>query len=210
MRKRARISVISIGGLPNDEQRQHFVNQLRMALFAWVETPLGRGNVSHRMAAMTQEPRRRGRARMREYAQAVVEGWTEGELLRLHLHELPRSLMDLSDAERNALLSERPPLTGTPWDQLLAAIVEHVCELHGLTAPAWSQEQERFRSVPHVLHLGAGDDDADDGLRAGGVHPARRPRRSDQPGRTRGGNGMSGVPGSQPHHEALRRAVRRA
>ena len=34
---RARISVISLVGLPNDEQRQHFVNQLQMALFAWVK-----------------------------------------------------------------------------------------------------------------------------------------------------------------------------
>ena len=36
-RRRARISVISLVGLPNDEQRQHFVNQLQMALFAWVK-----------------------------------------------------------------------------------------------------------------------------------------------------------------------------
>ena len=35
--KRARVSVISLAGLPNDEQRQHFVNQLQMALFAWVK-----------------------------------------------------------------------------------------------------------------------------------------------------------------------------
>ena len=35
--RRARISVISLVGLPNDEQRQHFVNQLQMALFAWVK-----------------------------------------------------------------------------------------------------------------------------------------------------------------------------
>jgi hypothetical protein len=45
--KRARISVISLVGLPQDEQRQSFVNQLQMALFAWAkknpagERPLG-------------------------------------------------------------------------------------------------------------------------------------------------------------------------
>ncbi|WP_338893457.1 helicase HerA domain-containing protein [Rhodococcus sovatensis] len=45
--KRARISVISMVGLPSDEQRQSFVNQLQMALFAWIkknpagEKPLG-------------------------------------------------------------------------------------------------------------------------------------------------------------------------
>ena len=35
--RRARISVISLVGLPSDGQRQHFVNQLQMALFAWVK-----------------------------------------------------------------------------------------------------------------------------------------------------------------------------
>lgn len=35
--KRARISVISLIGLPADEQRQSFVNQLQMALFAWIK-----------------------------------------------------------------------------------------------------------------------------------------------------------------------------
>lgn len=35
--KRARISVISLIGLPNDDQRQSFVNQLQMALFAWIK-----------------------------------------------------------------------------------------------------------------------------------------------------------------------------
>ena len=34
---RARVSVISMIGLPSDEQRQSFVNQLQMALFAWVK-----------------------------------------------------------------------------------------------------------------------------------------------------------------------------
>lgn len=34
---RARISVISFVGLPSDEQRQSFVNQLQMALFAWIK-----------------------------------------------------------------------------------------------------------------------------------------------------------------------------
>jgi Helicase HerA, central domain len=35
--KRSRISVISFVGLPSDEQRQSFVNQLQMALFAWIK-----------------------------------------------------------------------------------------------------------------------------------------------------------------------------
>ncbi len=45
--KRARVSVVNFVGLPSDEQRQGFVNQLQMALFSWVkanpagERPLG-------------------------------------------------------------------------------------------------------------------------------------------------------------------------
>jgi hypothetical protein len=45
--KRARVSVISLIGLPDIEQRQGFVNQLQMALFSWIkrnparERPLG-------------------------------------------------------------------------------------------------------------------------------------------------------------------------
>ena len=35
--KAARVSVISLVGLPNDDQRQSFVNQLQMALFAWAK-----------------------------------------------------------------------------------------------------------------------------------------------------------------------------
>ena len=161
------------------------------------------------MTAMTRQPRQLGRARMRDYVQAVVEGWTEGELLRLHLHELPRSLMDLSNEERNALLSERPPLSGTAWDQLLAATVEHVCELHGLTAPAWSQEPERFRRVPHVFSAGRAMM-----MQTTAYAPAAFIRHGALADPTsldaRGGERHVWVPGSQPHHEALRRAVRRA
>jgi Helicase HerA, central domain len=35
--KKARISVISFVGLPSEQQRQSFVNQLQMALFAWIK-----------------------------------------------------------------------------------------------------------------------------------------------------------------------------
>src|SRR6201999_2723012 len=35
--RRARVSVISMIGLSSEEQRQSFVNQLQMALFAWIK-----------------------------------------------------------------------------------------------------------------------------------------------------------------------------
>jgi len=36
--KRARVSVISLVGLPSDEARQSFANQLQMALFVWIKS----------------------------------------------------------------------------------------------------------------------------------------------------------------------------
>ncbi|MFC7646929.1 hypothetical protein ACFQX6_45110 [Streptosporangium lutulentum] len=35
--KTARVSVINLAGLQSDDQRQSFVNQLQMALFAWIK-----------------------------------------------------------------------------------------------------------------------------------------------------------------------------
>ena len=149
-----------------------------------------------------------GRTRLAEYAEAVRDGWTEGELLRLHLHELPRSIFDLSQERQVELLSERPPLTGTPWDALLAAMVEHLCEIHDLPLPAWSQERERFRETAwivgatHEEHLVATAYAPAAFIRHGALPD---PRSLD----ARGGERHVWVPESQPHHDALRRAVRR-
>ena len=56
------------------------------------------------------------------------------------------------DAGRNGRIRERvggrPRLTGTKWDALIAATVEHVCELHGSDPPAWTNEAERFNDPP--------------------------------------------------------------
>lgn len=112
-----------------------------------------------------------GRTRLAEYAEAVRDGWTEGELLRLHLHELPRSIFDL-------------PL------------------------PAWSQERERFRETAwivgatHEEHLVATAYAPAAFIRHGALPD---PRSLD----ARGGERHVWVPESQPHHDALRRAVRR-
>ena len=44
--------------------------------------------------------------------------------------------MAIARTRRTELRSERPPLAGTPWNVLLAAVVERVSELHGLEPPA--------------------------------------------------------------------------
>ncbi len=150
-----------------------------------------------------------GRTRLPEYADAVRTGWTEGELLRLHLHELPRALFDLSRERQVELLGERPPLTGTRWDALLAAVVEHMCEIHDLPVPEWTEEKERFREIAWIV-----GNTHEERLVATAYAPAAFIRHGALPDPrsldARGGERHVWVPGSQPHHEALRRALRRA
>ena len=67
------------------------------------------------------------------------------------MHQLPRRFHSLTPAEQAAALLVAPPLTGTRWDALLAAAVEHVAWLHGHLAPDWCAEAERFLDIPWVI-----------------------------------------------------------
>ena len=46
------------------------------------------------------------------------------------------------------MLKRAPPLTGTPWDALLAATAEHVARRHGDPLEPWMDESERFLETP--------------------------------------------------------------
>lgn len=85
------------------------------------------------------------------YIRGVEEGWSEREIQRIIVCGLPRAFHGRSSAEQRAALEERVPLTGTKWDALLAAVVEHVAWLHGHEAPAWVNEPARFLESPWVL-----------------------------------------------------------
>ena len=69
-------------------------------------------------------------AKLRFYARVVDAGWTEAELMRLYLHELPRTVAAMEPDERARHPGERPPLTGTHWGRAAfncaAAHSEHV------------------------------------------------------------------------------------
>jgi hypothetical protein len=52
--RRARVSVISMIGLPGEEQRQSFVNQLQMALFSWVKRHPARGDTPSGLLVMDE------------------------------------------------------------------------------------------------------------------------------------------------------------
>ena len=93
--------------------------------------------------------------RLTEYAEAITSGWTKGELTRAILHDLPRRAAQMGHADRERMLNERPVLTATGWDALLAAMVEHVAQLHGHAVPEWVDERERFLDTPWVVPAGA-------------------------------------------------------
>ncbi len=67
------------------------------------------------------------------------------------MHQLPRQFHSLAPAEQAATLAEVPPLTGTKWDALLAAVVEHIARLHAHPVPEWCNEPERFLDIPWVI-----------------------------------------------------------
>ena len=115
-----------------------------------------------------------------DYIQGIRDGWPETDVQRWIVCGLARDFHVRSAAEQQEALAERVPLTGTKWDALLAAMVEHVARLHGHEPPAWV---DGARTVPRQ-HVGpvtaAVDPDALVDVRAGRV-PA-----------TRGGTGPAG------------------
>ena len=86
-----------------------------------------------------------------EYTDAIREGWTEYELQRAILHDLPRRFHALAAEEQHTVLAAPPPLTRTRWDALLAATAEHIAGLHGLAVPEWIDEPERFLAPTWVV-----------------------------------------------------------
>ena len=86
-----------------------------------------------------------------DYIKGIREGWPKEDVYRFAVSGLPRDFYALSFERRRAALKERIPLTGTRWDALLAAVVEHLAWLHGLDRPAWVDEPERFLDPPWVL-----------------------------------------------------------
>ena len=78
------------------------------------------------------------------YTEGIREGWPDADNYRWIVHDLPRQFHARSPEEQRETLRERVPLTHTRWDALLAAMVEHVANVHGHPVPAWVEEPERF------------------------------------------------------------------
>ena len=71
--------------------------------------------------------------------------------LRLVIRDIPRRFHQLTYALQHKALADRPDLTLTPWDALLAAVTEHIAMLHDHPVPAWCDEPERFLVPPQFF-----------------------------------------------------------
>ena len=89
--------------------------------------------------------------RLQDYSDAVAEGWKRADLYRAIIHELPRLFHSLDPEAQRQAIDGAPKLTGTAWDALIAAVVEHVAVLHSQDIPAWVQEPERFLDTPWAV-----------------------------------------------------------
>lgn len=70
------------------------------------------------------------------YAEIVRDEADWAHVYAMLMHDLPRWFHQLPPAAQVEALQVRPELTGTHWDALLAALVEHVARLHDHPAPA--------------------------------------------------------------------------
>ena len=139
--------------------------------------------------------------RIGNYTGGITRGWPDSDIQRAILCGLPRRFHGLTQEERRRALEDKPPLTGTRWDALLAAVVEHISWLHDLSAPEWVHEAERFlqetwilSSIPEVrddavafsppafLRHGVLPDPADlDARGGGGIRLDHRAMNTDEP-----------------------------
>ena len=94
-------------------------------------------------------------ARLSELAAEAQAGRDETTLERLIVKGLTRYYHGIDDDARTALAGAEPPLTGTVWDAVIAATVEHACTTHGDDVPAWTQAPERFLKRPWVYRRGS-------------------------------------------------------
>ena len=65
-----------------------------------------------------------------DYSAGAAQGWSYDTMARMIVHDLPRQFMALERNAQRRILEKAPPLTGTAWDALLAAMAEHLAELH--------------------------------------------------------------------------------
>ena len=89
-------------------------------------------------------------------SRGIRSGWTPSEIYRLTVAGLPRDHHRASAVERERMREAEPEATGTRWDELVAAMVEHLSLMDGARPPAWTQESWRFANEPMTPPGGGG------------------------------------------------------
>ena len=85
--------------------------------------------------------------RVGDYVSTIENAWTDNECYRMLISDLSRRFHQSSRDRQEYALAEAPRLTGTPWDCLLAATVEHIAITHDHPVPEWCDEPERFSEI---------------------------------------------------------------
>ena len=86
--------------------------------------------------------------RVGDYCRTIETARNDDERYRMIIHDLPRRFHASSRDGQVHALAEAPPLTGTNWDALLAAVAEHIAIIHDHPIPDWCDEPERFLDIP--------------------------------------------------------------
>ena len=99
-------------------------------------------------------PRHAAEPKLAELVAEAHSGLRTSTIERRVVKELLRYYHRLDIEGRRTLAAAEPPLTGTIWDAVIAAAVEHACSTHDEPAPAWTQKPERFLQEPWVSERG--------------------------------------------------------
>ena len=119
----------------------------------WMRPDRGGGRMSGHAPLRASEPTRRPQRRRESILTRLAEevradpdgdGW-----LRILMRGIARTWPHLEEAERREALEAAPPLSGTAWDALLAAAMEHIAWVTGYPRPAWVDDAGRFNEPPH-------------------------------------------------------------
>lgn len=80
----------------------------------------------------------------------IRQGYPLRGLHRWTIAGIPREHEGSEPEEQWVLRETEPPLTGTPWDALVAAVVEHLARVKRAAPPDWTQRRERFVKQPEA------------------------------------------------------------
>ena len=115
---------------------------------AWLRRRGGPSPTSRDAEAPPAGPRQEGETILTRLAEWTRARPDEPGNLRLMMRGIARTWRHLDESKRKRTLEVAPGLSGTEWDALLAAVMEHVAWLTGYPRPDWVDEPARFNDPP--------------------------------------------------------------